>query len=100
MKYLLGKITQQSGDDIFVQMFHNGFAPLTWAHTGTGEITGTANTPVFNNDYPPEWFNADNLGSRYSVTQINATQILIQCYDADGLSTDNILNGNKIFVEQ
>jgi hypothetical protein len=99
MLTLKGKITQSGDSAPGVVLFNEEIVQFSdCEYLQKGQYKAVCNKAILNSDMPPKWFLADNIGSKYVISQVNQTDVIIQCYDQDGNEADGILNGNEFEV--
>ncbi len=97
---LTGKITQEGTNEPGITLFNEEviqFSDCTYLQVG--QYQATCNKAILNSDMPPKWFIADSTGNKYTISQVNQTDVIIQCYDSKGNPVDGILSGNEFSIQ-
>jgi len=100
MQVLKGRISQESDSVPTITLLENPLgAVITTSYNGLGNYTATSDLPIFNNDMPVRWSIANSQLCVYAISQVNATELSIQCYNSSGTESDNILSNNEFSIE-
>lgn len=99
MTTITGKISQEGTSAPTITILDGSGVTFTTEYVNPGSYIATATGAAISNDFPPKWFIASNLGTRYAIAPINSNQVAIQTYNKNGGNANGILQGNEFKVD-